>query len=177
MLSLLGTWLLSAEQKPVSSAEAFLPSNRRAVPKPLRSPVRPLEEVWLSWAFSEPSLPPLLSLPQGRHISSHLIFLEPQAGFLGVGLSAVAAFALFSLFVTHHQAILISDPGSSNQNWALDRLRAMPGGLTPMAPESSHWWFCLGTCGCETWLMVPQGPMVTAGMKATWIVLQLQPPE
>lgn len=109
MPSLLGTWLLSAEQEPLSSAEAFLPSNRGGMPKPLHSPLCPSEEVWLSWAFSEPSLPPSLSLPQGRHISSHLIFLEPQAGVFWVGLSAVAAFAFFSLFVTHHQAILISD--------------------------------------------------------------------
>lgn len=78
--SLLGTWLLSAEQEPLPSAETFLPSNFGAMPKPLRSPLSPSEEVRLSWAFSEPSLPPLLSLAQGRQISSHLIFLEPQAG-------------------------------------------------------------------------------------------------
>lgn len=152
MPSLLGTWLLAAEQEPLSSAEAFLPSNHGGMPKPLCSLLSPSEEIWLSWAFSEPSHPPSLSLSQGRHISSHLIFLEPQAGFFWVGLSAVAAFAFFSLFVTHHQAILILDLGSCSQNWALDPLRAMLGGLTPTAPGGFCWWpiRCLGTCGPET---------------------------
>jgi len=126
MLSLLGTWLLSAEQEPLSSTEGLLPSSHGGIPKPLCSLLSPLEDVWLSWTFSGPSL----RLPQGMYVSSHLIFLEPQAGFFWVGLSAVAAFAFLSVFVIHHQGLLISDPGSCSQNWALDPLGVMPGILT-----------------------------------------------
>lgn len=124
----LPSWDL-AEQDPHSRCHSFAAGNHRALPKPVHSLLNP-SEVWQSWAFPKPPLPPLLSLPQGRHISSHLIFLEPQAGGFGVALSAVAAFAFFSLFVSHHQAIPISEPGCCGQNWALDALKVVPRGLT-----------------------------------------------
>lgn len=66
--SLLGTWQLSDEQEPFSSAEAFLSSNHGGMPKPLRLPLSPSEEVRLSWSFSEPSLPPSSFLKAGTFL-------------------------------------------------------------------------------------------------------------
>lgn len=112
------SWLVSAAQEPVPISCLIVL---------LCSLLSSSEEVSPSWAFSEPSL----SLPRGSHISSLLVFLDPQAGIFEAGLSVVAAFAFFFLFVTHHQAILISDLGSCSQNWTPNPLRAVPGGLTP----------------------------------------------